>query len=249
MMIQAIQNKIGLNGNILKILACIFMLMDHMGYILWPEIEWLRWVGRLAFPIFAFFIAEGCKYTRNKYRYFGVILCLGLIMALIQYLATNELYINIFLTFSVSILLVYFLHYIKKIIFENSTPKMSVAYFAILLALAIIVTLFVDSIVNFDYGFWGILVPVFFSIPNTRGINVPESIIKFDNLYSKLLFGLIGLIILSIGNSMSYQWICLFALVLLSLYNGERGKINIKYFFYIFYPAHIALLYLIKMVM
>ncbi|MDR1961859.1 MAG: conjugal transfer protein TraX [Gracilibacteraceae bacterium] len=54
----------------LKALACLFMLTDHIGavfYMLMPV--WLRWIGRIAFPIFVWFIAEGCARTRNIHRY------------------------------------------------------------------------------------------------------------------------------------------------------------------------------------
>ena len=51
---------------VLKILACFFMLVDHIGYCLFPNVSLLRTVGRLAFPIFAFQIALGYKKTRSK---------------------------------------------------------------------------------------------------------------------------------------------------------------------------------------
>lgn len=57
-----------LNNNQLKIIACIFMLIDYIGFFLYPEIIILRYIGRLAFPLFAFFIAEGAYYTKNKIK-------------------------------------------------------------------------------------------------------------------------------------------------------------------------------------
>ena len=64
-------NKIGIFSNsTLKIFACLFMLIDHIGFHLYPRIFELRLIGRLAFPIFAFLIAEGCKYTKNKLKHF-----------------------------------------------------------------------------------------------------------------------------------------------------------------------------------
>lgn len=43
-----------MNKNHIKILAALFMLIDHAGLILFPEIIILRYIGRLSFPLFAF---------------------------------------------------------------------------------------------------------------------------------------------------------------------------------------------------
>ena len=62
-----------LSGNMLKIIAAVTMLVDHAGILFFPSQNIYRIIGRLAFPIFAYMIAEGCKYTRNKIRYFAMI--------------------------------------------------------------------------------------------------------------------------------------------------------------------------------
>ena len=59
----------GLDGGTLKLMAAALMLIDHVGAILLPETVILRCIGRLAFPIFAFFIAEGYAHTRSFGRY------------------------------------------------------------------------------------------------------------------------------------------------------------------------------------
>ena len=64
------------SNNVLKIIACITMLLDHMGFILFPQYPIFRIIGRIAFPIFAFLLAEGCYYTKNKLRHFIVNLIL-----------------------------------------------------------------------------------------------------------------------------------------------------------------------------
>ena len=58
--------KIGLTNNQLKIIAMISMLIDHIGLQMFPDLLIFRIIGRLAFPIFAYMIAEGCFYTKNK---------------------------------------------------------------------------------------------------------------------------------------------------------------------------------------
>ena len=65
----------------LKVIACISMLVDHIGAMLFPELAWLRIIGRLAFPIYCFLLVEGMKYTRNPKNY---ILRLGIGMLLAE---------------------------------------------------------------------------------------------------------------------------------------------------------------------
>jgi hypothetical protein len=61
--------KLHLTGNQLKLLALLTMTCDHIGVSLFPQALWLRVIGRLALPIFAYMIAEGCRHTRNRKRY------------------------------------------------------------------------------------------------------------------------------------------------------------------------------------
>ncbi|MDF2547548.1 MAG: conjugal transfer protein TraX [Anaerosolibacter sp.] len=56
-------------NDVLKLLAIISMLIDHIGYGLFPKVMVLRYIGRLAFPIFAYHIAIGCRYTKDLHRY------------------------------------------------------------------------------------------------------------------------------------------------------------------------------------
>ena len=89
-----------LNGNQIKILACIFMLIDHIGFFLFPEIEILRIIGRLAMPLFAFFIAEGAYYTKNKLKYLGLMSIIGTSISIIVFIATKNIDLNILISFS-----------------------------------------------------------------------------------------------------------------------------------------------------
>ena len=58
-----------LNNFTLKMIAILAMAIDHIGFLFYPQAIWLRIIGRIAFPIFAFMIAEGCYYTRNKLKH------------------------------------------------------------------------------------------------------------------------------------------------------------------------------------
>ena len=59
----------GLTGNQLKLIALFAMTCDHVGMQIFPQLLWLRMIGRLAMPIYAFMIAEGCRHTRNRKKY------------------------------------------------------------------------------------------------------------------------------------------------------------------------------------
>ena len=59
----------GLNGFHLKLIAVCTMFIDHMGDTLFPGVMWLRCIGRVAFPIFCFLIAEGCVHTHDRKKY------------------------------------------------------------------------------------------------------------------------------------------------------------------------------------
>ena len=71
-----------LTKNQLKILAIVCMTIDHIGVTFFPHVPLLRMIGRLAFPIFSYGIAEGCRFTRNKFRYFGGVFLCGVVCVL-----------------------------------------------------------------------------------------------------------------------------------------------------------------------
>ena len=96
-----------LDGNMLKIIAAVCMLIDHIGVRIFPEAIILRIIGRMSFPIFAFMIAEGCRYTKNKLRYFLSVFLLGAACQIVYYLYDESLDMCILITFSLSILIIY----------------------------------------------------------------------------------------------------------------------------------------------
>jgi len=67
------------NSGLIKLLACLFMLIDHAGKMLFPQVPEMRLIGRLAFPLFAYGIAVGAVYTRDPVKYLGRIVLLALV--------------------------------------------------------------------------------------------------------------------------------------------------------------------------
>lgn len=222
----------------LKIIAAVSMLIDHIGVIFYPENMDYRIIGRMAFPIFAFMIAEGCRYTRHKLRYFLTVFGVGLICQLFYYHSGE---ICVLVTFSFSILCIYSLQNFKKIFFDhnstNAERTLSMGAFIGCIGL----TYIANKLCVMDYGFWGCMAPVFASL-----LYVPENcentvLKKLDCIPLNVMLMSIAMLMIA-ANGRAEQYYSFFALIPLLLYSGKRGSLNMKYFFYIFYPLHLILL-------
>ena len=221
------------------------MLADHAGLLLFPDIVVLRYIGRLALPIFAFMVAEGMLYTRSRVRYFLRIFILAVICQIaytVFELVTGTfhgVYLNTLFTLSFGALVC-----MAFLAARENKKKIWLLFLAIVLLAGFMVfcTLPVDNMtttlarkllgftVDYDYQFMGAMLPVM-------------ALITLQKPWRLVCFGA-GLVLLSLQymRQMPYQWFCLAALILLWFYNGERGKANLKYFFYIFYPVHLLVL-------
>ena len=231
------------NSNTLKLIAAVSMLIDHMGLLLFPHIVWLRYIGRLAMPIFAFAIAEGCRYTKNKAKHFFLLFGLGAVCQLFYYFFDpDNIYFGILITFSFSILMIYALQYAKKCVFNKKAKWwIKIVSCTLFIALVAFTYLFCKRF-HVDYGIYGCMLPVFASLLDFHRIPAPDWVRKFDLLPLRVLCMSVLLIFyVLMSNSLFTVW-CLFSIPILLLYNGEKGKWNMKYFFYIFYPSHLAIL-------
>lgn len=217
-----------LTGNLLKLIAAIAMLIDHMGLMFFPQYPIFRVIGRLAFPIFAFFIAEGCHYTKNRLRYFLSIFLLGAICQTVYYVFAHDTYLNILLTFSCAIPMIYLLQEWKAR--QNHV-------FLLPFAAAVALVFILNRHIVMDYGFWGVMAPVF------SALSYPPRGQKPGRVHHWLcIIGFaIGLLLLALESG-GVQYYSLLTLPLLALYSGKRGKSNYKYAFYLFYPLHLAAL-------
>lgn len=214
------------SGNALKLIAAFSMLLDHAGLMFFPGNRLLRIIGRLAYPIFAFMIAQGCCYTRNKLRYFLQIFTLAAACQIVYYLVDGTAYFSILCTFSLSILMIYALQWMK-----NAGDWLRIPAF-LLFFFSVASVRLLNRYLEIDYGFWGCMVPVFAALFMERGQN---------RKWQTLLAAGAGLLLLAMDLG-GIQYYSLLALPVLWLYDGTRGKRPMKYFFYIFYPAHLALL-------
>ncbi len=229
--------KFGLTNNQLKIIAMVSMLLDHVGLLFFPDEQIFRILGRIAFPIFAYMIAEGCRYTKNRVKYLGMIAAMGVVFQIVYFVAMQSFYQGILITFSLSIILIYSIDGIVK-------SKKIWGRLAAIGALAFIVAfVFVlpsvlsNTDFDIDYGVWGILLPVLVYFMPSRPWQICTASVF---LVVRVLYYLFIV-------PMPIQAWSLLAVPLLALYNGKRGKTKMKYVFYIFYPAHLVILYGIAM--
>lgn len=229
-----------MNRNHLKLIACMSMLIDHIGYVLFPEAELLRIIGRIAMPIFAFFIGEGCLHTRDRKKYFLRLFVLALICQAV-YIAESiitgsgmGLYLNILFTFSCSVILCSAFLRLK----EDNSLKNRIIFIA-----AVAVFYAADYLLGYassetklnitlDYGIEGIILPLF-------------AVMSTDKRKKLLLFtfGLAFVAERLYGFGTPFFFSAMIPVLLLCFYNGEGGKMKLKYFFYLFYPLHLAAIY------
>lgn len=225
------------------------MLLDHAGILLFPEVIWLRYVGRLAMPIFAFFIAEGCRHTKNKIRYFLQVLALGILCQAVYIIydlfngGISQIYLNVLFTLALAIPLCCIFLEIEMAKSKNTlTRAFYISLFVVyLLALAGFMYFCKNSIsligikVHLDYGIAGILLCFF-------------PVITKEKTKRLALFSLGTFIYcLLMENSLLFIWLSLGAIPLIALYNGKLGSKKFKWFFYGFYPIHFAVLYIVDM--
>ena len=236
------------NSNALKYIAALTMLIDHMGYLLFvnnPNYMTFRIIGRIAYPIFAFMIAEGCRYTKNKLKHFLMVFLLGLACQAVYFFYGGSLYMCILITFSLSIIIIYALQEFKRALFTPGRPWGAQILYGVIFLATVAFAYFFSKKFEIDYGFEGIMVPVFASALHGVGENTPKLLKKLDNRYVHIAAMSIALAFLA-RKSAPVQWYSFLSLPILLLYTGKRGKANTKYFFYIFYPAHLVALELIS---
>lgn len=230
----------------IKMLAALSMLLDHMGLILFPDVLWLRIVGRLAFPLYALCIAEGFAHTRHRGKYFLRIFILGVICQIGYSVVATQVYLGILLTFSLSIILMFFVdawlcairakdQKLTRIWHTLTGQKLrrrgSIVLCSVLLTVVLAAIVMLTQLVDVDYGLSGVLFPVLVYLGAFRW---PK--------FATFTLG-IGLLICNFEHTtLPRAWSAL-ALIPAALYNGKPGWRGLKYFFYVFYPAHLLILY------
>ncbi|WP_152394506.1 TraX family protein [Paenibacillus guangzhouensis] len=227
-----------LNAFQLKLIAMIFMVLDHIATFIPGDIpQWFHWVGRIVSPIFFYFVVEGFYHTRNRIQYMLRLFSWAFVMwggsLLIQLISgqEHEIHNNIFLSLAMAVVMMYGLEMARK-----GREKTAIGILIALVAAA--GGMFTEA------SFYGVLMTlIFYYCRNWKWL--------MGLLYAIVFLGMN----LFMGQQFSYdqmfladpQWMMVFALPFILLYNGERGLNNkfTKYMFYAFYPVHIWIIYIV----
>jgi hypothetical protein len=226
---------------VLKIIAIVTMTCDHLNYLLYGnKITYLTYVGRLAFPIFAYQLVFGFFHTKNIKRYLSRLLIFAFISQIPFYLYFHDFMtgfrLNTIFELYLGIISIYFIDKYKNIFIKG---------------IIIIITLLIAKYANIDYGLWGILVIYMFyfsekicenNISKKANIIIYSLILCFVKFFYKMLKARIFIIprvLLGLFTFLPF--------ILILFHNGKEGK-KTKYLFYIYYPLHLIILYVIKLI-
>ena len=217
----------GFSQEDLKILACITMLLDHIGAIFFPTVRWFRIIGRLSFPIYCFLLAEGVHHTRSPVKY-GLRL---LMVALITEYPYDLLFSGQFTWGKNSVMVTLLLGFCAGIAIRHSTGFLKL--------LAPLPFLFISRYTNGTYGMDGVLMVVLFLLSRDLPFRRPVQL---------LLMTLLSLRMAGFPTRISLQFYAVAAMIPLLLYSGQKRSHNkaMQWAFTLFYPVHIVILLLIR---
>ena len=219
-------NESMLNGKMLKWIAMICMVVDHAGIMIHGEhYALMRTIGRIAFPIFVFQIVEGVFHTKDWKKYLGSLAVFAIISEPCHRFAihsTSSCTIrNIYFTLTIGAAMIFCFKWLS----ENLEQK----WLAFVLEGILLVSLSVFmGWIEANYEAYGML--IFAGMYYLKKYGLPAALPLGYVLYQM---------------STLRHGFAVFSLIPIFLYNGERGNIKYKYFYYFFYPVHLVLLKLI----
>lgn len=250
--------KGGLSGAGLKWIAIITMLIDHIGaVVLMPLISIsnmqsgqmpmelmtvytiLRTIGRISFPIFCFLIVEGFFHTKDAVKY-NIRLAIFALLSEVPF--DLSLFGKVFETSHQNIFFTLAIGLFAIIVFHKLRFNMTLAAFMIVLLAAI-----AAEMINTDYGAFGVLLIFVFYFFRDKPLQrflafVVLCIVNVVYTYVQMGYGFHPMMIAAIIPAL----LPVLSLIPIHIYNGERGN-QPKYFFYLFYPLHLLILYFIRM--
>ena len=203
------------------------MLIDHTAHVFFPAAIYVRCLGRIAFPIFAFMVAEGYLRTRSVEKYMIRMLLFAVISQIpytIMLSNVNRFQINVIFTLLLGLTSIYAI--------ERGNTFTAI-FVPVIFAI-------ISELANFDHGAFGIfMVLAFFYTRNNK---------LYRNVTASLLILLFSASYLLRYGVNYYGWVIivfyLLPLPIINLYNRKKGIANTftRWFFYVFYPLHITIL-------
>jgi hypothetical protein len=217
--------KISFSASTLKVVAILTMVVDHVGLLFFPhQIIW-RVFGRIAFPLFAFFIAEGHRRTSNLGRYAIRLYILAIFSQIplelfYRAIGISSIPFNILFTLTAGLIAL-------RVMTQLSL------WFSIPLITFII---FTAELLNFEYGAYGVITILASHIILQR---------KLLGIFTLSILPILQSIVQAIAGIVFVQYAAVLSVPFAALYNGKRGLSFPRYLFYGFYPIHLILLWLI----
>lgn len=224
-----IMERKGISQETLKAIACVTMLIDHIGSMFVNGYA-LRIIGRIAFPIFCFLMAEGAYYTKNPQKY-ALRLVIGMLLSEIPFDLAFQHKItwarqSVMVTLLFGFLAVEALRYLKNDFLKLGTV-------AALAGLA--------EYIHTDYGGAGVLLVILFS--QSRGNLCLQSIILFV-----ICVMMNSLKIPFLGMRIPIELFAVLAMIPIAFYSGKKATSSktLQWAFYLFYPVHLSVLCLVR---
>ena len=223
--------KKGISQEELKIIACISMLIDHVGAAFFPGSMWLRILGRLAFPLYCYLLVEGAAHTRDPKKY-GRRLLLGAVLAEAPYDflffgRVTWAYQNVMVTLFLGLVMITWARSRKR--------------YGYLLPLCL--CFFAAEVLNADYGCWGVALIGLFAVTAEKN---HEKLLQLAGM-AAIFWLMDGVSVPVFGLRIPIQMFGLAAIVPIALYTGRKvtDSRGLKWAFYLFYPLHMVVLLLI----
>ncbi|KEI97251.1 conjugal transfer protein TraX [Clostridium botulinum A2B7 92] len=259
----------GLTGFQLKLIGLFLMIFDHIhemfGFTNNIPVAF-NWVGRIVAPIFIFMTVQGFIHTRNRKKYAirlyigSVLMNLGnfIIPKYFQRTDSFGLMNNIFATLFVIVIYLSIIEYLGKSIKEKNTLGIvkGIGLFILPIAIGFIIIMNITA-PGMMYAVFIIPTPLFVEGgPVFILLGIIMYLFREKKKMLVIVYSILSVIIMLMGGDITiqgllfknYQWMMIFAAPLFYLYNGKKGK-SVKYLFYVFYPAHIYIFYIISVYM
>lgn len=223
----------GIGQECLKLIACLTMLIDHIGYVFFPDVAFLRILGRIAFPLYCFLLCQGLLHTKNPLRY----LLRFVIILVISEIPFDLLFSRCITWEYQNVMFTLLLGLVMGLCFRriSSLP---------LKLLCIIPFALAADFLQSDYGAYGILVIALFLLSqNTAHPRLAE----FLGLFL-LSFYHYDVQIPVFSILLPFQLFALLAMIPICLYSGKKSTQSaiLKCLFYLFYPLHLVVLLLLS---